>query len=95
VEVRGSHAVDVTVNRLGGKLIVNLVNTAGPHADAEVHGFDEIPPLGPLQVVIRCGAKPSRVTLQPKGIEPDYVFRDGKIELTLRSLALHEIIVVE
>ncbi|MBI3919909.1 MAG: hypothetical protein HY318_00725, partial [Armatimonadetes bacterium] len=33
VEVQGSHAVDVSVNQLNGRLMVNLVNTSGPHAN--------------------------------------------------------------
>jgi len=36
VEVTGSAAVDVVVNRVNGELAVNLVNTAGPHADKQV-----------------------------------------------------------
>jgi hypothetical protein len=95
VEVEGSHAVDVTVNRLGQRLTVNLVNTAGPHADAEVHSFADIPPVGPLQVTIRCGARPKRVTLQPEGKRLDYAFSEGEIVLTLPRLELHEIIVIE
>jgi len=95
VEVQGSHNVDVTVNRLGNRLAVNLVNTSGPHADAEVHAFDEIPPVGPLQVKIRYGQRPRRVTLQPAGTGVDYAFNEGEITFTLPRLELHEIIVID
>lgn len=95
VEVKGSHGVDVAVNRIDGKLAVNLVNTAGPHANENVYVSDDIPPLGPLEVTIRSGTRPGKVTLEPAGQELPYAFRDGKIRLTLPRLEIHDIIVVE
>ncbi|HUW33804.1 MAG TPA: hypothetical protein VM223_19510, partial [Planctomycetota bacterium] len=95
VEVTGSHSVDVAVNRIGGKLAVNLVNTAGPHANEKIYAFDEIPAVGPLTVIIRTRRKPKKVTLQPAGRKINYAFSKGTIELQLKQLAIHEIIVVE
>jgi hypothetical protein len=95
VMVKGSHCVDVTVNRKDGKLAVNLVNTAGPHADALVWAFDQIPPVGPLDVTIRNGTRPKRVTLEPAGKELPYVYEDGKVTLAIPRLEIHDVIVVE
>jgi hypothetical protein len=95
VVVKGSHYVDVTVNRKDGKLTVNLVNTAGPHADALIWAFDQIPPVGPLDVTIRHGAKPTRVTLEPAGKELPYAYEDGKVTLAIPRLEIHDVIVVE
>jgi len=95
VEVSGSHDVDVSVNRIGGKLAVNLVNTAGPHANTQVYAFDNIPPVGPLDVTIHTGSKPSQVTLEPAGTPLAYTFAEGAIKLTLPRLEIHDIIVVE
>lgn len=41
VEVNGSSDVDVAVNRVGQRLAINLVNTAGPRADKQnpIHAF--------------------------------------------------------
>ncbi len=94
VEVAGSHEVDVTVNRSAGKLAVNLVNTAGPHANPNIFTFDEIPPLGPLEVTIRCGSKPSKVTLEPEGQELACVYEAGEVRLTLPRLGIHSAIVL-
>jgi len=94
-EVTGSHSVDVAVNRIGGKLAVNLVNTAGPHANEKVYAFDEIPPVGPLTVAIRTGRKPKKVTLQPAGRALAHTFSKGTVELTIKQLAIHDIIVAE
>ena len=51
VQVTGSADVDVVVNRIGGKLAVNLVNTSGPHRTEPI--IESISPVGPLRVVIR------------------------------------------
>jgi hypothetical protein len=95
VEVSGSHDVDVSVNRIGGKLAVNLVNTAGPHANTQVYAFDNIPSVGPLEITIHTRSRPSSVTLEPAGTPLVYVFAEGAIKLTLPRLEIHDIIVVE
>jgi hypothetical protein len=93
VEVKGSSDVDVVVNRAGGKLAVNLVNTAGPHQSEPI--VDSIPPVGPLDVTIRHAAKPAKVTLQPAGTVLPFEHRNGEIHLVVPQVAIHEIIVVE
>jgi len=92
VEVKGSHDVDVVVNRQGGKLAVNLVNTAGPHQREPI--LDSIPPVGPLDVTIRQTAKPTRVTLEPAGTPLSFEHRDGEIHLVVPRVDIHEVIVV-
>lgn len=67
VEVKGLRYVDVTLNKINGKLAVNLVNTSGPHDNNDVLVFDEVTPVGPLSVSIRVPEKPKKVTLEPKG----------------------------
>ncbi|MBD3375072.1 hypothetical protein GF406_08565, partial [candidate division KSB1 bacterium] len=64
VRVTGSHYVDVTLQRQGERLAVHLVNTAGPHDNDKIYIFDDIPPVGPLEIRVRT-ARPSAVTLQP------------------------------
>ena len=95
VTVSGSRYVDVSANRKDGKLAINLVNTAGPHGDAKVFVFDDIPAVGPLSVEIRYDNKPDKVTLEPHSRRIDYIYREGKIHVIVPRLAIHEIIVVE
>ena len=94
-EVTGSQYVDVAVNTLGGKLMVNLMNTAGPHANEWICAFDEVPPVGPLTVTIRTRRKPKKVTLQPAGRALRYEFSKGAVKVVLPKLEIHDIIVVE
>jgi hypothetical protein len=93
VEVAGSHGVDVCVARNHGKLLVNLVNTSGPHRTQSI--VESISPVGPLQVTIRQPAKPTKVTLEPAGQTLEFEYRDGAIQLTVPQIAIHEAIVIE
>ncbi len=111
VEVKGSHYVDVSVSETGGKLAVNLVNTAGPHADKTRYVFDEVPPIGPLDVMIRVKQMPAAVTLEPDGINLPFTFEKDcsncdcdcdsddeagwVIKLAVPKLEIHGIIIVE
>jgi len=93
VEVKGSPDVDVVVNRLGSRLAVNLVNTAGPHRKEPI--VDSILPVGPLDVTIRHAARPTKITLEPAGTPLSFEHRNGEIHLTVPKVDIHEIIVVE
>ncbi len=93
VEVKGSSDVDVVVNRLDGKLAVNLVNSAGPHRTEPI--LDSIPPVGPLDVTIRQAVRPTRVMLEPAGISLPFEYRDGEIHLTVPRVDIHDVIIVE
>jgi hypothetical protein len=93
--VRGSHQVDVVLNRKDGHLALNLVNTAGPHANRDVYTYDEIPALGPLVVTLRLEKKPGAVVLQPNARPVEWNWSDGVLCLTLPRLEIHEIIWVE
>ncbi len=95
VEVRGSHAVDVSLGKQGRALLVNLVNTAGPHGDPDVYTYDEIPPVGPLSVTIRLPEAPHHVTLQPAGTDLPFTYRDGMVEVLLPRLEIYDILWVE
>jgi alpha-L-fucosidase len=92
VEVKGSPDVDVAVSRIGGRLAVNLVNTAGPHAAAPI--IDSIPPVGPLEVKIRVGEKPAAIVLEPGGGTLPFEYSDGEARVELPRLEIHAVLVV-
>jgi hypothetical protein len=94
-DVKGSHLVDVTLNKLGNATILNLVNAAGPHDNDKILVFDEIPALGPLQISIRYPAKPKRVMLQPENRVLKFTYEKGMVQCTLPSLEIHEMVVIE
>ena len=95
VEVSGSNEIDVSPRHLGGRLTVNLVNTAGPHDDPAQPVFDRIPPAGPLEVSIRLPRAPRAVTLQPDGRDLPVKWTDGRVTFTVPRVDVHAVIVVE
>ena len=95
VEVTGSTAVDVVVNRRGGRLAVNLINTAAPHADKPLPIFSEIPPVGPLTVILRTGRKPARVTWAPDGEALPFEYHNGEAKVVIAKLGIHGVILVD
>lgn len=92
VEVKGSSDVDVWVARNHGKLLVNLVNTSGPHQIEPI--LQSIPPVGPLEVTIRQPTKPAKVTLEPAGKTLPFEYRNGVVRVTVPRVEIHEAIVV-
>jgi hypothetical protein len=95
VSVTGSHQVDVSLMRNHGKLLVNLVNTAGPHELEKVQVFDDIPSVGPLQVTVRVPKKPKSVFLEPGRRLQRFGYRDGEVKLTVPPVEIHDIVVVQ
>jgi hypothetical protein len=93
VTVQGSPFVDVALARKDGKLLVNLVNAAGPHQTEPT--FDSIPAVGPLEIALRLPKKPKSITLQPLGLKLKVNYAAGLARVTLPSLAVHDILVVE
>jgi hypothetical protein len=94
VQVTGSHLVHVAVNRLNGRLYVNLINVAGEHTSQQAIGYDEVPPLQNLRVVIRTSGKPSRIILQPGGSELPFTWSDGLCELLISELKIQNVLEV-
>jgi hypothetical protein len=93
VEVAGSSDVDVCLARKNGRLLVNLVNTSGPHQTEDI--LESIDPVGPLDVIIRHDGKPARITLEPGGRPLPFVYQDGKVRLNVPQIPIHEVIVLE
>jgi len=95
VEIEGDPPIDVVVTRAGEDLVVNLVNTGGPHGVPTVETFDHVPPLGPLTLRVRTARRPERVYCQPGTHHLPFHFREGAAEIELPRLDVHETIVFE
>lgn len=93
-EVTGSHLVHVAVNRLNGRLYINLINSAGEHTGGNTIGYDEVPSLRDLKVTIKSGKRPSAIILQPEGKKLSFAWENGRSVVTLPELSLHSILEV-
>ncbi len=82
VEVSKAVVRDVVINRIHGKLAVNLIG-----ADAK--------PQGPAEIVLRLPSAPQKLTLQPANLPLTFTYADGKTTATIPKLALHDIIIID
>lgn len=93
VEIRESHDVDVCLARNHGKLLINLVNTAGPHATESI--IDSIPSVGPLAITLRVKERPKQITLEPSRTPIAFDYTRGMAKFTVAVVPIHEVVVVE
>jgi hypothetical protein len=93
VVVEGSSGVDVAVNRVGGKLAINLVNTSGPHRTEPV--IEGIAEVGSLAITIRRASRPERVRLEPQGQVLPFEYEAGVVRVRVPRLEIHAVVIVE
>ncbi len=94
VNVTGSHLVHVSVNRLNGRLYVNLINVAGEHTNQSALGYDVVPPLKDIAVSIRSTAKPVGIILQPEGRNLPFSYTNGRSTVLVPELPIHSVLEV-
>ncbi len=94
VQVSGSGFVEVVAGLKDGKLVVHLINTAGDRDNPRVAVFDEIPPIGPLEVKVRLPEAPGPVRLEPEGSTPQHSFADGVLRVVVERVDIHAMVVI-
>lgn len=93
LEVSGPGILDTTVFRQKKSVTVHLVNLTNPmYARGPVR---DIYPIGPLTVRLRISDKLTGVRLLTAGTKPEYAVKGGVLEVTVPSVAIHEVIAVE
>lgn len=94
LQVSGSDKIHATLMQKGGDLMVNLVNTNGPHFNGKVMGYDQIAPSSPLSVRLETSRKPKQVILQPANKPLKYTYdRDsGTVTVAVPAVAIHSIL---
>ncbi len=92
VKAEGSHKVNVVTTEKDGKLLIQLVNTSGDHANEKVKGIDEIPALQNLKVSVLASEKPESVWLQPEGIPLEFDFDNGDVKFTIPEIKIHNVV---
>lgn len=93
VEISSANDVNPSLARNHGKLQIHLVNTSGPH---KIELFaDTITPVGPLQVTLRNGSSPKRITLEPGGRSLEFKHANGETRFAESGVPIHSVVVVE
>ncbi|MBE6930469.1 MAG: hypothetical protein E7463_09325 [Ruminococcaceae bacterium] len=77
-----------------GRLMVQLVNAGGNHANPSVMTEDFIPAVTDLTVSIALEKAPAAIVLQPEGRKLDVDYRDGRAYVSVEKLCIHGILEV-
>jgi hypothetical protein len=95
LHVEGPGLLDCELYRQSDRLLLHVVNLTS--AGSWRAPVDEIIPVGPLRVRVRlpAGLRPRTVTLRVAGGTTPAVVRERTIDVRLRSVLDHELIVIE
>ena len=92
--VEGNPYVDLTLTRTAdGLLAIHLINITPPEDNARF--YDSIEPVGPVELRVRLASAPKAVTVQPEGTTPATSYSDGILTVTVASVPIYEIVVIE
>ena len=97
VQVKGSLGrIEVSVTEKDGKMMIQLVNAGGTHADSSSASDDYIPPVLDIDLVLSVSTKVNNLILQPEGAELPFKYEtDGKISVSVPRVDIHSIIEVK
>ena len=87
--------LEVVALEKDGKLMLQLVNAGGTHANAGVASDDYIPPVLDITLTLSLSKAPQKLILQPEGRELQFTTTtDGKITVSIGRVDIHSIIEV-
>jgi hypothetical protein len=95
VELDAPPCVDMALRRDGKKLLIHLTNTAGMQIANNYTILDFIPAVGPIHVTIRMDTPPTSVIMEPDGSSLEMITVEEGIRVTLPTLHIHNVIVVQ
>lgn len=76
------------------RLTVHLFNRANVPAGNNYGVVDYIPPVGPIELRVRCESKPARVEWLPDGPAPEWSYADGVLSARVPRLHVHGVLAI-
>ncbi|MCC6444226.1 MAG: hypothetical protein IT210_12330 [Armatimonadetes bacterium] len=96
VRVKGPACLDIALRRMAdGNLGLHLLNMAETQRADRFLTTDFIPALGPIEVTLKTDKKPSGVSWEPDGNRLEWSWQEGNLTVTVPSLHVHGVVVVE
>jgi hypothetical protein len=95
VKIEGSHKINIVPTTKDKKILIQLINTSGNHANTNVKGFDEIAPIYNLKLSVTTKTKPVSVLLQPGAMALKYKYFKGRTEMIIPKLPIHQIVEIK
>lgn len=95
VRVEAPPAVDVALRLTrDGRLSVHLLNISGMTFSSRYGFSDFVAPLEGVKLAMQLPARPKAVTLVPGGGGIEWSWRDGLLQVAIKKLEIHEIVVI-
>ena len=86
--------LEIVCLKKDGRLMIQLLNGNGNHADPTSVTEDFIPPVLDVSLSIALAAAPKRLILQPEGRELPFVYKNGRAYLNVDRINIHHVIEV-
>jgi len=79
-----------------GEILIHMLNMGTAHPTSPTQGIvEEVPPVGPISITLRCPDKPSAVYLAPSYDGLDYEWNDGTLYAQIQRVGIMDSLVVE
>lgn len=97
VKTQGTHRLNVVPTMKADRMLIQLINTSGDHANRKVQGIDEIPVLRNISVSVITGSRPQEILLQPGNIRLDYKYseKDRRATVVIPEIEIHNILEIK
>jgi len=96
IEVNAPICVDVVLRRQGRRSIIHLLNRASGIPNQPQNGaVDEIPPVGPITLILRRPTSPHKVRAAFEKADMPWSFSAGTLTITVPSVHIHLAVVIE
>lgn len=94
VEIEGSSFAELALTQKDGKILINVVNTAGQGGLLNVRGYNEVPKIGPLKVKVHK-TDISKITRMPENKEIEFKNKGDYIEFEFDIIHIHTTAILE
>ena len=94
VDYNGPPNVDIAIRRGEDGLLVHLMNLNGMQNAPRYPSIDQIPAVGPIQLLVRLDEKPEHVSLVPSELPIRSEWTDEGLRVTIPALHIHEVLVI-
>jgi hypothetical protein len=95
VKVSGSKLVHVAANRKNGNTYISLINIAGEHSNQSAIGYDQVPALTDLNILVRTAGKPSSIMLQPEGKSLKFSYKNGIVSTIVPKVDVYSLVEIK
>lgn len=95
VEFECDYPLEVAYMEKNGRLLVNLLNRMGDHADTRCRTAASLPPARDVTVRVRLPEPPKSVSLEPEGTAVPIEWEAGVLTVKIDRIDVHAVVAIE